>query len=95
MSPVTAGAMPVDLAVELEQPRWRSTCGGWPCPSSGVNDDGRRVPYKTYQVCTERTTPVSSRVSPTEKIRGEIDALFGSGRELSEVLEDVAGWARV
>jgi len=33
---------------------------------------------------------VPSRVSPTEKIRGEIDALFGSGRELSEVLEDVA-----
>ncbi|WP_297797137.1 IS256 family transposase [Mycobacterium sp.] len=31
-----------------------------------------------------------SRVSPTEKIRDEIDALFGSGRELSEVLEDVA-----
>src|SRR5256714_10714294 len=25
-----------------------------------------------------------------DKIRGEIDALFGSGRELSEVLEDVA-----
>jgi putative transposase len=33
---------------------------------------------------------VPSRVSPTEKIRSEIDALFGSGRELSEVLEDVA-----
>jgi hypothetical protein len=33
---------------------------------------------------------VPSRVSPTEKIRGEIDALFGSGRDLSEVLEDVA-----
>jgi putative transposase len=33
---------------------------------------------------------VPSRVSPTEKIRGEIDALFGSGRQLSEVLEDVA-----
>ncbi|HSU12253.1 MAG TPA: IS256 family transposase [Pseudonocardia sp.] len=31
-----------------------------------------------------------SRVSPIEKIRGEIDALFGSGRELGEVLEDVA-----
>ena len=31
-----------------------------------------------------------SGVSPTEKIRSEIDALFGSGRELSEVLEDVA-----
>jgi putative transposase len=33
---------------------------------------------------------VSSRVSPTEKIRAEIDALFGSGRDLAEVLEDVA-----
>jgi putative transposase len=33
---------------------------------------------------------VPSRVSPTEKIRGEIDALFGCGRDLSEVLEDVA-----
>jgi putative transposase len=33
---------------------------------------------------------VPSRVSPTEKIRGEIDALFGSGRDLAEVLEDVA-----
>ncbi len=31
-----------------------------------------------------------SRVSPTEKIRSEIDALFGSGRDLAEVLEDVA-----
>ena len=31
-----------------------------------------------------------SRVSPTEKIRGEIDALFGSGRDLAEILEDVA-----
>jgi putative transposase len=33
---------------------------------------------------------VSDRVSPTEKIRTEIDALFGSGRDLAEVLEDVA-----
>jgi putative transposase len=33
---------------------------------------------------------VPSRVSPTKKIRGEIDALFGSGRDLAEVLEDVA-----
>ena len=33
---------------------------------------------------------MSSRVSPTEKIRAEIDALFGSGRDLAEVLEDVA-----
>jgi putative transposase len=33
---------------------------------------------------------VPLRVSPTEKIRAEIDALFGSGRDLAEVLEDVA-----
>ena len=30
------------------------------------------------------------RVSPTEKIRGEIDALFDGSRDLSEVFEDVA-----
>lgn len=30
------------------------------------------------------------RVSPTDKIRAEIDALFGSGRDLAEVIEDVA-----
>jgi transposase-like protein len=33
--------------------------------------------------------PCHHELSPTEKIRGGIDALFGSGRELSEVLEDV------
>jgi putative transposase len=33
---------------------------------------------------------VSARVSPTEKIHGEIDALFNGSRELSEVIEDVA-----
>jgi putative transposase len=33
---------------------------------------------------------VPSRLSPTDKIRAEIDALFGSGRDLAEVLEDVA-----
>jgi len=33
---------------------------------------------------------VSTRVSPTERIRAEIDDLFGSGRELGEVLEEVA-----
>ena len=31
-----------------------------------------------------------SRVSPTEKIRAEIDALFDGGRELGEIIEDVA-----
>ena len=33
---------------------------------------------------------MSVRVSPTEKIRGEIDALFDGSRELSEIIEDVA-----
>ena len=31
-----------------------------------------------------------TRVSPIEKIRGEIDALFDGSRELSEIIEDVA-----
>jgi hypothetical protein len=33
---------------------------------------------------------VSVRVSPAEKIRAEIGALFGGERELGEVIEDVA-----
>ena len=33
---------------------------------------------------------MSSRVSPTDRIRAEIDALFTGGRDLVEVLEDVA-----
>jgi transposase-like protein len=33
---------------------------------------------------------VSARVSPTESIRSELDALFASGRDLAEVVEDVA-----
>ena len=33
---------------------------------------------------------MSARVSPTDRIRGEIDALFEGSRELSEIIEDVA-----
>jgi hypothetical protein len=33
---------------------------------------------------------VPARVSPTEGIRAEIDELFAAGRDLGEVLEDVA-----
>ena len=33
---------------------------------------------------------MSARVSPTDRIRGEIDALFDGSRELGEVIEDVA-----
>src|SRR6266536_663370 len=46
--------------------------------------------FKSYQLIGGRTTPVSSPVSPTEKIRGEIDALFDGSRDLVEVIEDVA-----
>ena len=33
---------------------------------------------------------MSSRVSPTDRLRAEIDALFAEERDLVEVLEDVA-----
>ena len=33
---------------------------------------------------------MSRRVSPTERVRAQIDELFASGRELGEVLEEVA-----
>jgi hypothetical protein len=36
------------------------------------------------------TTPVTARVSPTDRIRDEIDAMFSADRDLGEVLEDVA-----
>jgi hypothetical protein len=32
---------------------------------------------------------VPARVSPTEAVRAEIDELFGSGRDIAEVLEEV------
>jgi putative transposase len=34
------------------------------------------------------------RVSPTDRIRGRIDELVASGKQLPEILEDVAGSAR-
>ena len=40
-----------------------------------------------------RTTPVSVRVSPSEKIRGQIDALFDGSEDLVEVREGSPGWA--
>src|SRR6266496_379195 len=46
--------------------------------------------FKSYQLIEGRTTPVSVRVSPTGKIRAEIDALFDGERDLSEIIEDVA-----
>src|SRR5664280_3090860 len=46
--------------------------------------------FKSYQLSEGRTTPVSARVSPTDRSRGEIDALFDGQRELAEIIEDVA-----
>src|SRR6266536_1704079 len=46
--------------------------------------------FKSYQLSEGRTTPVSARVSPTDRIRGEIDALFDGSRDLSEIIEAVA-----
>jgi transposase-like protein len=46
--------------------------------------------FKSYQLSEGRTTPVSVRVSPTDRIRGEIDALFDGSREIGEIIEDVA-----
>src|SRR4029453_4299492 len=41
-------------------------------------------------VCEGGPPPVSRRVSPTEQIRDEIDALFTYDRDLVDVLEEVA-----
>src|ERR1700687_5526160 len=46
--------------------------------------------FKSYQLSEGRSTRVSLRVSPPEKIRGEIVPLFDGSRELSEIIEDVA-----
>ena len=34
--------------------------------------------------------PASRRVSPSERFRAEVDELFSSGRELGQILEEVA-----
>src|SRR5678815_822542 len=59
------------------------------CPTAGVNDDGRRF-LQDLPVCEGGPTPVSGGVSPTQRIRDEIDALFTGDRDLVEVVEVVA-----
>src|SRR4029450_3869004 len=46
--------------------------------------------FEAWQADEGGPTPVSSRVSPTDRLRAEIDALVAGGRDLVEVLEDVA-----
>ena len=52
---------------------------GAPChrwrPGPGVNDDGRRF-LQELPIRRKEPTPVPNRVSPTERIRAEIDELF-------------------
>lgn len=57
--------------------------------ASGRSEGARRVVRS--RGCTRRRTPTSvpARVSPTEAVRAEIDELFGSGRAVAEVLEEV------
>src|SRR5919106_2768224 len=50
--------------------------------------NGRRFPRTAKH--EGGPTPVARRVSPVERIRAEIDQLFGSGQDLALVLEDVA-----
>src|SRR5919108_4071381 len=45
---------------------------------------------RSRQAHEKGPTPVSARVSPTDRIRAEIDALFTADRDLVEVIEDVA-----
>jgi len=45
--------------------------------------------FEGYEL-TKGPTPVSKRVSPTARLRADIDELFSSDRELSSILEDVA-----
>src|SRR5438874_246750 len=52
---------------------------------TGVGSLQRRPSHRR-----EGPTPMPHRVSPTERIRGHIDELFASGRQLPEILEDVA-----
>src|SRR4029450_3889625 len=50
--------------------------------------NGRRFPRTAKH--EGGPTPVAGRVSRVERIRAEIDQLFGSGHDLALVLEDVA-----
>jgi putative transposase len=45
---------------------------------------------KTGQVFGEGATPVSPRVSPTERLPAEIDEVFASAADLSDTVELVA-----
>ncbi len=56
--------------------------------SSGVNDSGRRFLTKPASLEGAHARVYSSIAG--ERIRAEIDALFGGDRDLAEVLEDVA-----
>src|SRR5256714_7629491 len=69
----------------------KETMEGGSRPRSGVNKTtGVGSPSRATNSSKEGPTPVPVRVSPTDRIRHHIDELFGSGRPLPEILEEVA-----
>src|SRR6478736_5321341 len=58
-------------------------------PWGGVKGVGRRFPRRPASLRKEPTS-VSKRVSPTERLRAEIDEVFAGGEDLSRAIERVA-----
>src|SRR5260370_37534963 len=52
--------------------------------------DGRRFPSRPPSLRREGPTPMPHRVSPTDRVRGQIDELFAQNKPIQEVLEEVA-----
>src|SRR6185436_9916746 len=61
----------------------------WSRPWGGVKGVGRRFPRRPASLRKEPTS-VSKRVSPTERLRAEIDEVFAGGEDLSRAIERVA-----
>src|SRR5438270_4650359 len=55
----------------------------------GVNEDGRRFSSKPPSH-EEGPTPVSKRVTPSERLRAEVDEVFAGGADLVTAIEQVA-----
>src|SRR5271157_5017604 len=61
----------------------------WSRPWGGVKGVGRRFPRRPASLRKEPTS-VSKRVSPTERLRAEIDEVFAGGEDLWRAIERVA-----
>ncbi len=58
-------------------------------PNSGVNENGRRFLSRPPSHEKE-PTPVSKRVTPSERLRAEVDEVFAGGADLATAVEEVA-----